>query len=150
MDENTTIPPPSPTSRHQFSLSSLFTLTFVVACVLAAARCQGPKYGPVTVVPLGIIAVLALYTQWRCLVGTVIGAVIVGVYGFFGLVLPHGRDPGYSNAMFLVEACGGAIGASIDAIILKRWVVGAVMLAASVTIFVIVLCKAVSPLLFPQ
>jgi hypothetical protein len=89
--------------------------------------------------PLGIIAGLALYTQWRCLVGTAIGIVAVGVYGFFCLVVLHGGEPGYSNAMFLVEACGGAIGASIDAIILRRQVVGTLMLAASVAVYVVVL-----------
>jgi hypothetical protein len=126
-------PQPGP-SRFQFGLSSLFLLTLLVACILSIYRCLGPMYGVLSAIPLSIVATLLLYTRWRCTFGSLIGAGTLAVLGFFILVHWNPSDPKYVKSIVTLGAFGGAVGASIHAIILKRWIVGSILLAISILI----------------
>ena len=126
-------------SRFQFSLASLFTLTFLVACVLSVCRCLGPLYGWASAIPLGIVTLLLLCTRFRCTIGTMIGAVILAVLGYFLIIGYAKSDPHFIKAMVLLGSYGGAAGASIHAIILKRWVIGGILLAVAILVLAAIL-----------
>jgi hypothetical protein len=140
--ENTTPQPCKP--RFQFGLSSLFVLTLLVACVLSAYRCLGPLYGLLSAVPLGIVATLLLCTRWRCTVGSVIGAGILAVIGVLFVINFDRSDPKFLKAMVTLGSFGGAFGASIHAIVLKRWILGSIMLVVSILVLLVILSVRIS------
>ena len=120
--------------RFQFGLSSLFVLTLLTACILSVYRCLGPVYGALSAVPLSIVAMLLLSTHWRCTPGAVIGAVLAGLVGFFLVIRFEKSDPQFVRAVTL-GSFGGSWGGCIHAIILKRRVIGGILLALSLLVF---------------
>ena len=129
------ITPPAFCSR----LASLFVLTLLVACILSAYRCLGPTYGLISAVPLGVIAILLLYTRWKCTIGTLIGGIVLSLAGFYWIIGFDRSDPRFLKAMVTLASFGGAWGCSIDAIIRKRRIVGGILLAVSIIVFVAIL-----------
>jgi len=126
-------------SRYQFGLASLLLLTLLVACILSVNRCLGLVYGWISAIPLGIVAVLLLYTRWRCAIGTLLGAGVLSLIGFYLIIAFERSDPRFLKAMVMLGSFGGAFGASIHAIILKRRVVGSLLLVVSIVAFLAVL-----------
>ena len=130
-------------SQYQFTLASLFVLTLLVACILSLYRCLGPAYGLVSAIPLGIIAVLLLRTRWHCTIGTVIGSVILPLVGLYLIIGFDRSDPRFLKAVVTLGSFGGAFGAGLHAIILKRWIIGSILLAVSIIVFVAILVNAI-------
>jgi hypothetical protein len=122
-------------SPYQFGLASLFWLTLLVACILSINRTLGPPYGWLSAIPLGIVATLALRTRWRSMVGFGIGFAVLSLVGYFFIIGFKPSDPKFVKAMVTLGSFGGAVGASINAIVLKRWIIGSILLAASIIAF---------------
>lgn len=129
-------------SRYQFGLASLLLLTFLVACILSVYRCLGPVHGLMSAIPLGIIAILLLYTGWQCTIGTVIGVAVLSFVGLY-LIGFEPTDPRFLKAMVTLGSFGGAFGASIHAIVLKQRVVGGILLVVTIVALLAALLIAV-------
>jgi hypothetical protein len=145
MTENGSSTPQPRQSRYQFGLASLCLLTLLVACILSAYRCLGPVYGWISAIPLGIIAILLLYAGWQCTIGTLIGGVVLSLVGIRWIIGFDVSDIRFFKAMVTLGSYGGAFGASIHAIIRKRWIVGSVLLAVAIIVLVVVLIIPISP-----
>jgi hypothetical protein len=131
-DDSSSTPEPRQ-SRFQFGIASLLLLTLLVACILSVGKCLGPVYGLLSAIPLSIVAILLLSTCWRCVVGTLIGSVVFALLGFYILQWDP-LKPEYVKAVVTLAAFGGAIGASIHTIVLKRLALGGIFLALSILI----------------
>jgi hypothetical protein len=130
--------PPRP-PRFQFGLSSLLVLTLLVACILSVYRCLGPVYGLLSAIPLGFVAVLILATHWRCAVGTLVGAFILALIGYRWVVGFSVYDPHFAKAMVTLTSYGAAWGAGVHAVLVRRWILGGLLLVISIVVFVVIL-----------
>jgi hypothetical protein len=114
-------------------------LTLLTACILSVNKCLGPVYGWLSAIPLGIVALLLLATHWRCTIGTVLGAVILALIGYWRVIGYSVSDPHFAKAIVTLASYGGAWGASLHAIFLKRWIIGNLLLIVLIVVFILIL-----------
>ena len=145
MPEDASFREPARRSRYQFGLSSLFVLTLLAACILSIYRCLGPGYGWLNTIPLGIVGILLLCTHWRCAIGALVGAAVLTVFGVYCIIRFQRSDPLFVKAAVTLGAFGGAFGASVHAIFLQRRILGGLLLAAAILVFVAVVKNAIPP-----
>lgn len=143
-ENNSSATAPRP-PRYQFGLASLLLLTFLVACILSAYRCLGPLYGWNTAIPLGIVAILLLYTRWQCTLGVLMGGAVLSLVGVYGIIGFDRSDIRFIKALVTLGSFGGAWGGSIHAIVSKRPIVGGLLLAISIIVFVVLLLGPIAP-----
>lgn len=125
-------------ARLQFRIHSLLLGTTVVAWTLAVNRSLGDVHGWRTALPCGIVAAFLLLVDCRTAIGGALGSVTLAVVGY-AYVLDLNPLPRFFHAMLIFLAFGGAVGCSINAIILSYWRRGTIALLFSIVGFFTIL-----------
>ena len=121
---------------RQFTLRGLCAVTFIVAWILAVNRWLGPPYGSLTAMPLSILAVLVVVARQQILIGAILGALLLSFIGIAFLIQWDPADPRYAKSLLLLAAGGCATGGSINALAVRRWLLGGLSLLGSIAIWV--------------
>jgi hypothetical protein len=116
--------------RLQFTIGSLLWVTFLASCILAAYRSLGPHYGGHSIIPLTVVAILALATRGWTIPACSLGFVILWLTIELAVRF-NSNDAHQVKAMLVLGFFGAAAGGSIHAIILRRRSLGIVLLAVS-------------------
>ena len=124
------------TSRHhQFTTRALFVVMALVAWILGVNRWLGPPFGWMTAIPLTIVAFLVLFTRGWATLGAMVGFVVLGLLGYFVIIQWDKSDPRFIKSLVCVASFGSAAGGSIQALLMKRWILGSLSLLASFVTF---------------
>lgn len=137
-DSRTKKPTP-PQRRFQFTSRSLFVLVFVALCFFWGVRWLCLPYGWVTLIPVTILVVLGQQTRGWSAIGSTIGFLAGYMLGHAFLIGWDHSEPQYFEAAFACGAYGGCVGGGIQALLLKRWIAGSLVLFLSVLTFLLVL-----------
>ena len=113
--------------------------TFVVSWVLAVNQWLEEEYGWRTAIPCGIFGGILFLVDWRTIFGTLIGFGVMALVGYAFIVGYDPPSPRFFKAMLVVTSFGGAAGSSINAIVLRRRLIGGIGLMTSIVSFCVIL-----------
>jgi hypothetical protein len=141
-------PYPKPERRlspWQFSVATLILVMVLICWILAVHRWLGETYGWITAIPLGLAGIVGLATRGRALVGFALGSAAIALVGSL-LIGWEPSDIRFYKSLAALGAYGGAAGGGLHAIWLRRrWLGGAVFLAAVVIFGLLLLMPPAAP-----
>jgi hypothetical protein len=124
---------------YQFTIRSLLGAILITSWTLAVNRWLGSPYGWITAIPVAMVGVLVLRTSGWALLGGIIGFVAMTLIGLFFIIGWPPSDPRFMKSVVAVGSYGAAGGASLHAMALKQWILGTLLLIATIVVFAILL-----------
>jgi hypothetical protein len=125
---------PTSAKSYQFRVRDLLFATTLVASTLGLFLWLGWPWNWPILLPVAIIVLLGLRTRWHTSLGCFLGMATFAVVGWIAIGYPK-SDPSFARSMAFIVTYGGSWGAGIHALLLRRWILGALSLAITLAAF---------------